>query len=483
MTMRWRPAGVAAAILLPWLAGCGSPEPFRRPDSPIPTDWPATTEASDATPLARDIRWQEFYRDPDLQALIRAGLGHNRDLRIALARVAEARSQLAIVRADQMPSVALSATSLASETPANVTANNTPFSLRRNDLSLTVVSYELDFWGRVGSLSSAAAEAALASEAGRRSLTISVITEIAAAYYAGIELRERTANAEAVITIRRRTMELTRRSLELGAAAQSDVLLAKSLVSGAEAELAILHQQSAATRHTLDLLTGFQSSGLPAGRRLADLEVLRDIAPGLASDVLFSRPDVIAAEHRLRETRANIAAARAAFFPRIVLTATLGLASRGIGSLFAAGSNSWLFQPALSKPIFDGGRTAGLLDAATSREATALADYEKTIQQAFREVADLLAARASLIKQREAAEATVQAMGQRERMAEIRYRSGSGTLLEVLEAQRELFGARQSLLLLQRAQLTTATQLYKALGGGSAVIEDSGQAPGKAPGS
>lgn len=468
-----------AAVLLPVLLGCGTPEPFRRPQPPVPSAWSDEpgAAADDPRPLARDIRWQEFYRDPDLQALIGAALDHNRDLRIALARVAEARSQLAIVRADQVPTVALAASSLTSETPASVTANNTPYSLRRNELSLTVVSYEIDFWNRVGALSSAAAEAALASEAGRRSLTISVIAELAASYYAGIELRERIANTEAVIATRRRTMELTRRSVELGAAAQSDVLLARSLLGTAEGELAILRQQFAATRHAIDLLTGFRAAALPAGRRLADLDVLRDVAPGLASEVLFSRPDVIAAEHRLRETRANIAAARAAFFPRIVLTATLGLASRSIASLFSAGSNNWLFQPALNLPVFDGGRTAGLVDVASAREAAALADYEKTIQQAFREIADLLAARASLIRQRESAEAAAEAMAQRERMAELRYRSGSGTLLEVLDAQRDVLGARQSLLQVQRAQLTTATQLYKALGGGSAVGEDAGPNP------
>jgi multidrug efflux system outer membrane protein len=188
--------------------------------------------------------------------------------------------------------------------------------------------------------------------------------------------------------------------------------------------------------------------------------------PGIPSEVLYARPDVLAAEHRLREAHANVGAARAAFLPRILLTAGLGLASPTLAGLFASGSGNWTFQPVLSMPLFDGGRTAGFQAVAEARRNSAVADYEKTIQQAFREVADLLSARTSLAEQRQASEAAVRAYRERLAVAEVRFRSGSASYLEVLDAQRELFAQSQAAVQIRRAQLSTAAQLYKALGGG-----------------
>jgi multidrug efflux system outer membrane protein len=218
--------------------------------------------------------------------------------------------------------------------------------------------------------------------------------------------------------------------------------------------------------HALQLLVGKPPSGLPAGRTLDQQDVQNDLAPGIPSEVLYERPDVIAAEYRLQEAHANVAAARAAFLPRILLTVGIGLASRSLTALFGPGTGNWTYQPSLSLPLFDGGRTAGYEAIAEARRNSAVADYEKTIQQAFREVADLLSSRASLAEQRQATEAAVRAHQERLKVAEVRFKAGSISYLEVLDAQRELYASQQSAVQVRRAQLSTAAQLYKALGGG-----------------
>jgi multidrug efflux system outer membrane protein len=336
----------------------------------------------------------------------------------------------------------------------------------RNELSITAISFELDFWGRVAQLSEAAQASFLASESASRALRISLISEVANLYYTVLELDERIAISQASIESRKRNRDLVKRGQELGAAARSDVLLAEGGLHTVQGELAILDNQRAAADHALALLVGRPPGELPPGRTLAEQEVRHDLAPGIPSEVLYARPDVIAAENRLKEAHANVAAARAAFLPRILLTAGLGLASPTLARLFAPGTGNWLFQPTLSMPLFDGGRTAGASDVAEARRNSAVAEYEKTIQQAFREVADLLAARASLAEQRQAGEATVNAYRERLIVAEARFKSGSISYLEVLDAQRDLFAQQQIAVQVRRAQLSTAAQLYKALGGG-----------------
>ena len=328
------------------------------------------------------------------------------------------------------------------------------------------VSYELDFWGRVANLSEAAKASYLASESASRAMRIALISEVANLYFTLLELDERTAIARAAIQSRRKNRDLIRRGMELGAAARSDWLLAEGALHSVLGELASLENQQAAAEHGLVLLVGRPLAEMPSGRRLHEQEVRNDLTPGIPSEVLYARPDVIAAENRLKEAHANVGAARAAFLPRILLTAGLGLASPTLAGLFAQGSGNWLFQPALSLPLFDGGRTAAYEDIAEARRNSAVADYEKTIQQAFREVADLLSARASLAEQRQATEAIVRAYQERLVVAEARFKSGSASYLEVLDAQRELFAQQQAGVQIRRAQLGTAAQLYKALGGG-----------------
>jgi multidrug efflux system outer membrane protein len=457
----------AVALSFALIAGCSQVGDYQRPATYLPDSW-QQSKSTEGTLKATQIEWHSFFQDPRLQTLIASALQHNSDLKIALARVSETRAQLGIANADRIPSANLSGTRTKSKIPAAFTGTDRPVTTERTELSLTAVSFELDFWGRVANLSEAARASYLASESASRAMRIALISEVANLYFTLLELEDRTAITRTAIESRKKNRDLIRRGMELGAAARSDFLLAEGAFHSVLGELAVLENQQANTEHALILLVGRPAGDLPRGRKLNEQEVRNDLAPGIPSEVLYARPDVIAAENRLKEAHANVGAARAAFLPRILLTAALGLASPTLAGLFAPGTGNWTFQPALSLPLFDGGRTAGFADVAEARKISAVADYEKTIQQAFREVADLLSARASLADQRQATEAMVRAYQERLIVAEARFKSGSASYLDVLDAQRELFAQQQGAVQIRRAQLSAAAQLYKALGGGAA---------------
>ncbi len=459
--------GLLSVLGAGFLAGCShEAELYKRPESPIADNWPPSATTT-GTRQAKDIRWQDFFSDPRLQGLISAALEKNRDLKISLARIAETRAQLGVVQADKLPTANLAGNMLNTRIPANLTGTNTPTTSRRSELTIGAVSYEIDFWGRVAATNEAALAGFLASGEARKALNISLISEIANTYFTLLELEQRIAITREVVETRRQGYELMQQGFKHGAAARSEMLLAESLFETAQAELAMIEHQRALAEHSLKLLTDDTGTSLPLGKRLHEQDVSNDLAAGVPSEVLLTRPDILAAEQRLKEAHANLNAARTAFLPKILLTASLGLASRGLAGLFASDSGNWLFQPTISQPLFDGGRTAGLIDMATARKNIAVADYEKTIQQAFREVADLLAVRASLAKQRKATEAAARAQAERFVVADARFKAGSISRIDVLDAKRELLAARQGLIQIQRSQLSAAAQLYKALGGGS----------------
>lgn len=449
------------------VAGCSQVGDYQRPSSYLPTKWQQGESTSiEGVPKAAQIDWRTFFQDPRLQALIAGAIEHNNDLKMALARVSETRAQYGIASADRLPSANLSGTKTKTKIPSAFTGNDRPVTTERNEFTLTAVSFELDFWGRVANLSEAARASYLASESASRAMRLTLISEVANNYFTLLELGERIAIARATIETRKKYRDVVQRGMELGAAARSDYLLAEGAFHSAQSELAILENQQANAEHALIILAGKPPEALPAGRKLHEQDIRNDLAPGIPSEVLYARPDVIAAENKLKEAHANVGAARAAFLPRILLTAGLGLASPTLAKLFAPGTGNWVFQPTLSMPLFDGGRTAGYEDIAEARKNSAIADYEKIIQQAFREVADLLSARVSLGEQRQATEAVVRAYKERLIVAEARFKSGSASYLEVLDAQRELFAQQQTNVQIRRAQLSAAAQLYKALGGG-----------------
>jgi multidrug efflux system outer membrane protein len=469
---------LAGTFLLSVLAGCSLTPDYQRPAAPVPAAWPDSVKLK----ITREIvlvDWPDYFTDPRLQAMINAALENNRDLRIATARIAEARAQYGIQQADRLPNFNVIAGRNASLTPAGASAFS-PNALhsQRYDVGISLVSFELDFWGRVASLSEAAKASYLSTEAAQRAFRLSLIADVANAYLSLLEMRERAQLAAETARARGETRELTSRRRDLGVSSDLDFLQADGAYQAALAERANLEQQQAAAENLLDLLIGqpvAQMKDLPAARSLAGQDINPGLLAGLPAEVLLKRPDVLSAEQKLIAANANIGAARAAFLPRITLTGSVGTASRTLAGLFDAGSGAWSFQPALTLPLFDAGRTSANVDVAEARKVIAVAEYERTIQQAFREVADLLNAREKLAEQLAAQQANADAQNQRLRLVEARYGVGIASHLEVLDAQRESFAAQQSALQVRRIQLSAAAQLYKALAGQGSATKGTGK--------
>ena len=455
---RFLPLAVALAA-----AGCSFTPEYQRPEAPVAATWPTdATGAARSTAIATD--WRAFFPDPRLQGLIAAALEHNRDLRIAVARVEEARALAGIAGADRFPTLGLAAQRAAALTPADLSLTGRQLNSQRYDVNLAVASFELDFWGRVKSLDDAGRANFLASDYARQAFRLSLIADVANAYLSLLELGERLELARATTTSREETRALTVRRRDVGLAGDLDYLQADGAFQSARAETASLARSHAAAENALRLLVGAAPTGVD-GVKLAQQGLIADLAVGLPAEVLLARPDVLAAEQKLIAANANIGAARAAFLPKVVLTAAAGTASAGLSGLFNAGSGAWSFLPALSLPLFDAGRSSDNVDLAKARKNVAVAEYEKAIQQAFREIADLLAARSQLAEQLEAQEANATAQSQRLVIVEARYKAGVSSHLELLDAQREDFAARQSALAVRRQLLSIAAGFYKALGG------------------
>jgi multidrug efflux system outer membrane protein len=453
-------SATAAAVLLALTAACSQTPEYLRPAAPVPGQWPEPTAA--VAPLPD---WKGFYQDARLQVLINTALEHNRDLRVAAARVAEARALYGVQQADRLPTLNLGAGESASRLPGDLASSGQPMISRRYDVNLGITAFELDFWGRVASLREAALASYLASEQAQRAFRLSLVADVADTYLTGLELEQRLALAGQTLVSREESRRLIARRREVGLAGDLDYLAADAAYQAASAEVAALDRQRAAAANALRLLVGQLPGDLPPAVPLA-AQVLPEPAPGLPAEVLLRRPDVLAAEQSLIAANAHVGAARAAFFPRIALTAAFGTASRELGGLFESGSRAWSFQPSLSLPLFDGGRTRANADLAEARQVIAVAQYEKAVQQAFREVADLLAARQQLARQLSSQEAGAEAQAQRLRIVEARYQGGIASYLELLDAQRDHVAARQAAVQLRRQWLSAASQLYKALGGG-----------------
>ncbi len=451
---------LAAALVL---AGCSFAPTYERPALAAPEAWPDDVKTS--AEASQPVDWASFFPDERLRSLIKLALEHNRDLRIATARVAEAQALYGIQRADRLPTVNVGGALARSRTPADLSSTGSSFIGQRADVNASIPAFELDFWGRVASLSEAAKASYLATEQAERTFRLSLVANVADAYLSLSEAQERLVLAQASLETRAQTRELVDRRRQAGLAGDLDFLQADAAYEGARAEVAALLRQQASARNYLRALVGTESRDLPAGKPLAEQGITLAQQAGLPSQVLVRRPDVLGAEQRLRAANANIGAARAAFFPRIALTASAGTASREIDGLFKTGSEAWSFTPSITLPIFDSGRNKANLNLSEVRKEIAVADYERTVQQAFREVADLLVSRDQLAEQLKAVEAQERSQKRAADIAEARYRQGVGSFLEVLDAQRQLFAAQQSLIQVRRSMWSAAAQLYRALGG------------------
>ncbi|QJC57131.1 Outer membrane protein OprM [Polaromonas vacuolata] len=453
------------------LAGCSMIPVYNRPAAPVAVDWPvlpantsATGELS-AVPAA-DLEWQDFFSDPKLKQLITTALNNNRDLRVAVLNIESARAQFQIRSADQLPSVNASVSGLRQP---NINGNGSISSSYTAGLAVT--AYELDFFGRVASLKEAALAQFLATQEGRKTIQISLIASVANTYLALLADEELLAITQQTLATRQDSLKLSQLRFDNGVSSELDLRLAESLTEVTRVSLAQQLRQRAVDQNTLTLLLGQSLTPelmprLATGSGLATMPLLQDVPSGLPSDLLARRPDVRQAEQLLLASNANIGAARAAFFPRISLTTSAGSASSHLGNLFQSGSYGWTLAPQLVLPIFDAGRNQAGLDGARVQRDTAVAQYEKAIQVAFREVADALAGRATLGEQSRAQQAQADAETIRFRLADLRYQNGVSNQLELLDAQRSLFTARQAAVLARLAQLQGQVTLYKTLGGG-----------------
>lgn len=449
--------GLAPVALLA-LTGCSMMPAYERPAAPVAAQWPGTA-ATSATAAATRPEWRDYFSDPALRQLIELALGGNRDLRVAVLAIEQARAQYQIRDADRYPTVNLAATG--SRTPSGsggiTSAYNAGFS---------VTAWELDFFGRVASLKEAALAQYLASEEARKAAQISLVAAVASAYLNLLADEELLALTRQTLATREESLKLTRLRFDNGASSELDVRQAESLTEAARVSLAQVTRQRALDENALVLLLG---QPLPAGWRASgDTQsvTLAELPAGLPSDLLVHRPDIRAAEQQLIAANANIGAARAAFFPRISLTAGVGTASKALSDLFSSGSWGWSLAPQALLPLFDAGRNeAGLASARAGREI-AVAQYEKAIQTAFREVADALAGRETLGEQLRAQQAQAEAEAARLRLSDLRYRNGVASYLDLLDAQRALFAARQATVQTRLLRLQNQVALYKTLGGG-----------------
>jgi multidrug efflux system outer membrane protein len=458
-------AAMAAMAAMATMSACSLIPEYVRPDAPVAQNFVGPAEGNVAH-TAVDTGWREFFPDKRLQALIASALENNRDLRTAAQRIQEARAQYNIQSADLLPNFSGTASQSRSRTPGSLTATGGPLVASSYQVGLSLASFELDFFGRVRSLNQAALGQYLATEEARRSVQISLVSEVAKAYLSERAFAEQLALARSTLEGRQTGYNLAKQRFDVGASSALDLRLSETLVLSARVALATLDRQRAQAENALTLLVGKPLEGLPPPLSLDEQNIVTDIPAGLPSDLLERRPDIRAAEQRLLSSNANIGAARAAFFPRISLTAGIGTASNDLSGLFGAGSKSWSFLPQLVLPIFDAGRNSASLDLAEVRKNLAVTDYERTIQVAFREVSDALVARGSLDEQIEAQRLTQVANQDRLNLADLRYKNGVASSLDVLDAQRELFSAQQSLVQARLLRLTNSIDLYRALGGG-----------------
>jgi multidrug efflux system outer membrane protein len=450
------------------LAGCAHDAAFERPSMPVPQEWAMTVSSQPATPL--HTHWRDFFPDPQLQRLIATALENNRDLRMAAARVAEARAQFGLARADRLPTIGLNASASATQLPAELSGTGAVTTGERYDLSVASLSYELDFWGRIANLNEAARFTLLATEEARRTVQLSLVADVAGSYFTLLQAREQVQANGALLESRKQSLTLVQKGKDIGAAFDLELQNAGIQMEAARIALDGARHQMNSAANRLNFLVGAAEMPVISKASLDQQGLDVELPDGLSSEVLLQRPDVIGAERRLRASHANIAAARAAFLPKVLLTTSMGLASQGLAGLFSSGG-AWSFLPSLTLPLFDGGRAASGVDLAQARQVVAVADYEKTIQSAFRDVADLLSSRSTLARQYRAVENQVRAQERLLQMARARYAAGLVGYLDVLESERELVSAQQYRSQIQRAQLDSAAQLFKALGGGPQLAD------------
>jgi multidrug efflux system outer membrane protein len=475
------------------LAACTMAPHYDRPASPVPEAWSTTpAPASDGSPapapgavppIAANLGWREFFSDARLQTLIDLALRQNRDLRVAALNVEEVAAQYRIQRAALFPVIAADGSLTRTKGPSALSYPGIPNPYSVYEVDAAAVSWEVDFWGRIRSLKDQALQTYFATEESRRSVQLSLVAQVATQYFSERALAEEVALARQTLRAQEDSLHLTQRSYEVGNTSELDYQTARGQVATARSDLAALERQHAASLTALSVLVGgpLPETAAPVPL-LADDGLIADLPAGLPADLLARRPDILEAEATLKGYNANIGAARAAFFPKVTLTANGGTESLSLSGLFKPGSGAWTLAPEISLPIFDAGTNLANLKIAKLQKQAAIAQYEKSIQTAFQEVSDALTARGWYDTQISAQRTLVDADQHAYTIAEARYRHGVDNYLTALDAQRTLYAAQQSLIQARQARLANLVTLYKALGGGwtEHTVAASGPAPAPA---
>jgi multidrug efflux system outer membrane protein len=448
-----------------WLGGCTLAPEYKKPQAPVPTEWPAYKPINAANgALVAEPNWQNIFVDEKLRKVIELSITNNRNLRIAALNIEKTRALYQIQRSELLPKVNASGTASKERVPGIVSGLGHSRTTELYNVNLGISAWELDFFGRIRSLKDQALEQYLATEQARNSAQISLVSEVANAYLTLAADRELKKLAQDTLTAQEATYKLIHCRFDVGASSELELRQVQTQVDAARVDIARYSGLVAFDENLLTLLVG---SSIPAGLLPMDMNmivVMNDIAPGLPSDVLQRRPDILQAEHLLKGANANIGAARAAFFPRIALTTSIGTTSDELSGLFKSGSDTWLFAPQITMPIFDD-RVRGGLEVVKAEHAIVLAQYEKAIQNAFREVADALAQRQTVTDQLDAQSSLAHAAAQAYVLSNTRYVKGIDSYLSVLDAQRSMYGAQQGLITIRLARLTNLATLYKVLGG------------------
>ncbi len=456
---------LASALLL---AGCSLAPTYERPVAPIPSQFDSTVGQSDSSATLEQLGWQDFFTDPQLHALIQLGLEHNRDLRIAVDRIAEARAQYGIAGSERLPTFGAGGAGQVTRNPADLRTGgpDSPAINRYFQAGVGITAFELDFFGRVRNLTEAAYEQYLATEQAQRTVRINLVAQIAEAYFKMRSAQQMYELTLATEQSRERSYQLVKVRYDVGSASDLELHQAVMQLESARADQQQMLRAHAQARNALTLLVGtILPDNLPEAAPFGSKQVVADIPVGLPSSLLERRPDILAAEHQLRAAYANIGAARAAFFPNVSITGLFGLASPSFSSLFDSGRTFWQYSPQITMPLFSGGVSGGL-DLAEARQSIAVSSYEKAIQTAFKEVADALAGEETYGKQLDALRLTEHAAAETLRLANLRYETGIDSFLQVQTAEINLYGTQQRFVQLGMESLLNRVLLYKALGGG-----------------
>ncbi len=466
---KYRYAYFLQAVIVAGLGGCMLTPNFTRPDAPVSADWPTGAAYKDATaatgPIPSELPWREFFTDPRLQQVIEKALNNNRDLRIAALNVEQMRAIYGIQRAELLPTFDAFGAASHQRIAKDLSLTGKPARSEQYSVNFGILAWEIDFFGRIRSLKDRALQEYLSTEQARRSVQILLITEVANAFLTLAADREGLQLTQSTLESQQATYDLIRSRYENGISPELDLYRARTRVDAARVDAGLFQRLVAQDENALSFLVGAPVPRDLLPDSLNAVEPSMEISPGVSSDVLLSRPDILQAEHLLKAANANIGAARAAFFPRISLTSTVGTASDELSGLFKSGSNTWNFAPQAVMPIFDA-RLGPALEATKAQRQLIQTHYEQSIQKAFKEVSDALVVQGTVEEQLSALQSMVNAEAETYRLSNVRYIGGIESFLSVIDAQRSLYAAQLRLISLRLTRFANQVVLYAALGGG-----------------